>query len=395
VARVLEASDAAYGRPPGTTSTFATVRQAMDDARPQLLTGKMTAPQFGAFMEAAAETERQNLAHPDRVVVRHPVAGTLLILVMVGLVACTLIQQVRRKRAVTSQSTAAPMNLRWALVFVGPAMLMYMAFVLAPSLEAFGWAFTRWDGIGEREGVGLLHFKRLLFQSDVFWMALRNNLFVMIVPTLFVVPLSLFFSFLISRGIWGSKVFRVCFFFPNILGVIAVTLLWMNAYNPSGGLVNAALVGVGFDSFEGFAWLSQDYLYWSLVPMIIWGTCGFNMILYLAAMESVDPALYEAATIDGAGSWQQFISITVPMIWEVLMISAVFMVMGGLKAFEQIWLLTNQAPKSDAHVIGTMMVSTMFQDFRIGQATAIAVMLFVLVFFGTLATMRLMKRETA
>jgi raffinose/stachyose/melibiose transport system permease protein len=354
----------------------------------------MTPEAFGAFMEAAAETERQNLKHPDRVVMRHPVAGGLLLGAMVLMVVYTLVQQLRQKRRASSHGSAAPMRVGWALLFVGPAMIMYAMFVLMPSLEAFGWAFTRWDGIGEREGVGFLHFKRLLFQSDVFWMALRNNLFVMVVPTLFVVPLSLFFSFLISRGIWGSKLFRVCFFFPNILGVIAVTLLWMNAYNPTGGLVNAALVGVGFDSFKGFAWLSQDYLYWSLVPMIIWGTCGFNMILYLAAMESVDPSLYEAATIDGAGSWQQFISITVPMIWEVLVISAVFMVMGGLKAFEQIWLLTNQAPKSDAHVIGTMMVSTMFQDFRIGQATAIAVMLFILVFFGTLATMRMMKRET-
>ena len=256
--------------------------------------------------------------------------------------------------------------------------------------------------------LGLLHFKRLLFESDVFWTALKNNLFVMFVPALFVIPLSLLFAYLISRGVWGSKVFRVCFFFPNILGGIAVTLLWMNAYDPQGGLVNGALVGIGnmldavglsvpgnwFLGFRNFAWLSQDHLYWALVPMTIWGACGFNMVLYLAAMESVDVCLYEAAAIDGASVGQQFFLITIPMIWEVLTISAVFMVIGGMKVFDQIWLMTSQEPTTTTHVIGTLMVSTMFGEFKVGEATAIAVILFVLVFFGTIAVMRLMKRET-
>jgi raffinose/stachyose/melibiose transport system permease protein len=181
----------------------------------------------------------------------------------------------------------------------------------------------------------------------------------------------------------------------------------MNAYDPQGGLVNGALVGIGhmFDSvglqavgswflgFRNFAWLSQDHLYWALVPMTIWGACGFNMILYLAAMESVDGSLYEAAAIDGASAGQQFFLITIPMIWEVLTISAVFMVIGGMKVFDQIWLMTSQEPTTTTHVIGTLMVSTMFGEFKVGEATAIAVILFVLVFFGTIAVMRLMKRE--
>ena len=90
------------------------------------------------------------------------------------------------------------------------------------------------------------------------------------------------------------------------MGAIAITLLWMNAYDPQGGLINGALVGLGFTQFENYPWLSQEHLYWSLIPMAIWGACGFNMILYLAAMENVDTALYDAASIDGASTWQQF-----------------------------------------------------------------------------------------
>ena len=154
------------------------------------------------------------------------------------------------------------------------------------------------------------------------------------------------------------------------------------------------LVRLGFEGFAGFPWLSQDHLYWALIPMFIWGACGFNMVLYLAAMQGIPQDLYESAELDGASPWRQFWRITLPLIWEALSISIVFMVIGGMKTFEHIWLLTNQSPNTRTHVIGTRMVSAMFTDLRVGEATAIAVLLFVIVFFGTAATLRIMKRET-
>ena len=405
VAQMIERARAAYGAPPGVAANFPGMGQAFSDARFKLLTGKFTPEQFGDFLEEAARKERLDAHNPDRVVYRHPWAGGALLFTMVAAVGYTLFTQRRRARTVPNSSP--PMTWRNGLLFVGPALALYVFFSIKPCVQSFGWALTQWDGITDRRFVGLLHFKRLLFENDVFWTALKNNLFVMFVPALFVIPLSLLFAYVISRGVWGSRMFRICFFFPNILGSIAVTLLWMNAYDPEGGLVNGALVGIGhfletmglhvvgngFLGFKNFAWLSQDHLYWALVPMTIWGACGFNMILYLAAMESVDTSLYEAAAIDGASTAQQFFMITLPMIWEVLTISAVFMVIGGMKVFDQIWLMTSQEPTTTTHVIGTLMVSTMFGEFKVGEATAIAVILFVLVFFGTIAVMRLMRRQ--
>ncbi len=153
-------------------------------------------------------------------------------------------------------------------------------------------------------------------------------------------------------------------------------------------------LGAYFQSFEGFAWLSQDHLYWALVPMSIWGGCGFNMILFLAAMESIPQTIYEASEIDGASPWRQFWTITIPLIWPALSIAIVFMVIGGMKTFEVIWLLTNQLPTTKTHVIGTRMIQAMFNEFRVGEAAAISVLLFLMVFFGTAVTLRLMKRET-
>src|SRR5262249_49237233 len=153
--------------------------------------------------------------------------------------------------------------------------------------------------------VGLTNFKRLLLESDDFWKALKNNLWLMFVVPLFVVPLALFLAASISRGIWGGTLFRIVFFFPNLLGGLPAALLWLHLYNPQGGLVNTALVGIGLKSFTAFTWLEPKHLYWALIPISIWGTVGFNMVLYLAAMESVDETYYEAATIDGASAFRQ------------------------------------------------------------------------------------------
>jgi ABC-type sugar transport system permease subunit len=114
--------------------------------------------------------------------------------------------------------------------------------------------------------------------------------------------------------------------------------------------------------------------------------CGFNLILYLAAMEGIDPQLYEAAEIDGAPGWMQFFTITLPLIRGVVAISAVFLVIGGLNAFEMIWLLTSQDPSASVSTLGTLLVTTMFKDFDIGRAAALAVILFCLVLAGSAAS---------
>jgi ABC-type sugar transport system permease subunit len=287
----------------------------------------------------------------------------------------------------------------WAnvLLFVAPALLIYTAFVIVPAARSFSWSLHGWNGLTPRAEMpfrGLLNFKRLLLESDAFWIALKNNLFLMFVVPLFVVPLAMFLAASISRGVRGATFFRVVFFFPNLLGGVAATLLWLHLYNPQGGLVNTALTSLGFQSFASYTWLEPKNLYWALIPISVWGACGFNMVLYLAAMQTIPESYYEAATLDGATRWRQFWTITLPLIWDVLTISVVFLVIGGMKAFELIWLLTNQRPQTDNHVIATRMVQTMFNEFRVGESTAIAVLLFLMVFVGSAITKRGLRRET-
>ena len=395
--------------PPASAAFQALFNQVMTDARYQLMTGRMSAAEFGEQLERAAVNEMARAGQRDRVDVKHPGKAAALLSILFALAAlllgASMWRRLRRSDAPGARRRDYPehstrLRLPTALTFVGPAFALFAAFVLLPGLGAIGWAFTHWDGFSTRSFAGTFNFKWLLLESDAFWFALRNNLYVMFVPTLAVVPTALFLAALIHRGIWGAGVFRAVFLFPNLLGGIAATLLWMNAYDPHGGLVNAALVGLGhltgnewLKSFAGYPWLDQANLYRSLIPIYLWMACGFNLLLYLAAMQGINPELYEAADLEGASPLRQFFTITLPLIWDVLATSAVFIVIAGLNTFEMIWLLTSQDPISRSHVLSTLMVWTMFREFQVGRATAIAVVMFVLVLIGSALILGCMGRK--
>lgn len=403
-AALLARSPGAFDAAPAIGSNAqATLSQALTDARYQLMTGRIGPEEFGRRLEEAAEVERRRAAEPDHVENRHGWKAAGLGALVMALVAWLGWRaRAERGRGAAGKNTgaggAAPehlgrMGARFGAGFVGPALGLYAAFVLGPAAAAFGWALTRWDGFGPAEWAGLFNFRWLLLESDVFWSALKNNVFLMVVPPLVVVPVALGMAAFIHRGGRGAGLFRVVLLFPNLLGGIAAALIWLAAYEPSSGFMNAALVALGFEGMAGHAWLAQANLYWSLVPIYLWMACGFNLVLYLAAMQGVPDELYEAAELDGASRARQFFTITVPLIREVLAISAVFLVIGGLNAFELVWLLTAQDPAAGSHTLGTFMVGSLFTEFQAGRAAAIAVALFVLVLVASLAVLRATRRE--
>ena len=415
-AAILAGANSTFDAAPAPGSAAqATLVQALTDARYLLMTGRITPGEFGERLEAAAAVERARAARPNFVQTRHlPEAVTLAALLLGAVLWLGWPRRRRGDDGETRASSGGPpevlgrLNARKGFGFVGPAFGLYAAFVLLPGLAAFGWAFTRWDGFGEMSWAGRFNFRWLLLESDVFWSALRNNLFLMLVPPLVVVPVALGLAAYVHRGGLGAGALRVVLLFPNLLGGIAAALIWLAAYEPTSGLVNATLVACGdlvellhgprawenwFHSFHGHAWLAQSNLYWSLVPIYLWMACGFNLVLYLAAMQAVPNELYEAAELDGASKPRQFFFITLPLIREVLVISAVFLVIGGLNAFELVWLLTSQDPSAGVHTLGTFMVGTLFTEFQVGRAAAIAVLLFLMVLIASLAVLRATRKE--
>jgi len=298
-------------------------------------------------------------------------------------------------------------------LFLAPALLLFTIFVALPGLRALLYSLQKWDGLGEAEWVGLANF-RALSSDDLFLPALQNNAILMVGAGSITLALALFFASLVHRGVRGASVFRVAFFFPNIVASVAVALIWLLLYSTTGfGAINALLrliqrglaalatplpeginnVIASFGDALPYAFTDTSHLIYALIPMMVWTAVGFYMVLFLAAMQSIPEEYYEAATLDGATPRQQFFGITLPLIREVFVVGIVFFIISSAKFFDAIWVLENQYPTKDSHVLATVLYQKVFTEYNIGYAAAVAVVLFVLVFLATLITLRWSRKE--
>jgi N-acetylglucosamine transport system permease protein len=278
------------------------------------------------------------------------------------------------------------------LTFLGPPLALYAVFVLIPAVNAFRYSLSRWDGLSQPVWTGLHNFRALLSGGSDFIPAIGHNLFLTFVPGIITISLALFFAYMIHQRIRGAQFFRVAFFFPNVISSVAIALLWILIYSTTNvGLLNNLLKLFGLG--HPIAFTESQHLLWAIVPMIVWAATGFYMVLFLAAMESIPATYYEAARLDGAGSAAQFRRITLPLMWDVLTTGIIFLVVGGLKFFDAIWVMENGHPGPATHTMSTLMYSKVFEEYNVGYGTAIAVLLFILVLMATMVSLRLLRRE--
>ncbi|MES2462213.1 MAG: sugar ABC transporter permease [Armatimonadota bacterium] len=277
-------------------------------------------------------------------------------------------------------------------VFLGPPLALYLLFVLLPAINAFRYSLTRWDGLGKPVGVGFANFQKILASGSDFFPALGHNLFLTFVPGVIILCLALFFAALIQQRVRGARLFRIAFFFPNVISAVAIALLWVLIYSTTQvGLLNNVLKLFG--QTQPYPFTESSHLLWAIVPMSVWSATGFYMVLFLAAMENIPVDFYEAARLDGASATLQFRRITLPLMWDVLTTGIIFLVVGGLKFFDAIWVMENGRPSPASHTMATRMYSKVFEEYNVGYGTAIAVLLFILVLIATLISFRLLKRE--
>jgi ABC-type sugar transport system permease subunit len=283
------------------------------------------------------------------------------------------------------------LSYRLIALFVGPAFFVYVLLYLAPSLAAFGLSLTDFDGISRPVWVGLDNYRELFKLQGIFFNALLHNLFLIFVPGVFLLAISLLFAYWIDQGLKGAMWYRVLFFFPNIMPTAATSILWLLIFSVTDmGLVNALLTHLGV---EPVAFWESSRVLWTLVPVIVWSGVGFFMILFLAAMSSIPDTLYEAARIDGAGLWSQFIHVTLPLLQDTIATCWIFIIIGGLKAFDLVWIVEKEVPTGASHTMATLMYSEAFRQFRIGYGTAMSVILFLIILSVTLISMRTYRKE--
>ncbi|MBN1897199.1 MAG: sugar ABC transporter permease [Spirochaetes bacterium] len=266
--------------------------------------------------------------------------------------------------------------------FLAPNIIGFFTFTFFPVFASFVLAFCQWDIITEVKFVGLKNFI-VLIQDKLFWKYFANTLFFMIgIPIGMTV--SLILALLMNQKLRGIVVFRTIYFMPVVSSLIAVALLWRWIYNPDFGLLNSFLRMLGFRNVP--QWLASTS--WSkpaIMLMSIWRWAGYNMILYLAALQGIPPQLYEAASIDGANTWRKFWHITFPMLGPTNFFIVVMSIIGTFQTFGEIYVMTGGGPAGSTTTIVYYIYNNAFQWFKMGYASAIAWFLFLVMFLVTLA----------
>jgi len=273
--------------------------------------------------------------------------------------------------------------------FLTPNMLGFLAFTLIPVAVSFGIAFVDWDILTPAKFVGLANFIKLLKDKD-FWYYLYNTFFFMIaIPIGMAVSLAM--AIALNQKLKGIAIFRTIYFLPVISSIVACALVWRWIYNPDFGLLNAFLSWIGVKNSP--QWLASNL--WAkpaLIMMGVWHNAGYNMLLYFAALQGIPDGLYESASMDGATKWQQFLHITWPMLAFVNFFIVIMGVIQGFQAFAIQYVMTEGGPAGSTTTIVYYIYKNAFEWFKMGYASAIAWVLFTLMFGFTLLQWRLGKQ---
>lgn len=274
-------------------------------------------------------------------------------------------------------------------LFIAPAFLVFVVFVAGPMLAAFGFSLYKWDVFRAATFLGLDNYHRL-FNDKRFFITFWNT----IVYTLLEVPLNLLvalaIAMLINRRLHPALRYflRTTYFFPVIISFVAVSILWryLLISDPTFGLINFYFAKLGISPVPWTT--SSRWVLRSIVLVNIWKTFGFNLVIFLAGLQNIPRHFYEAAEIDGANFGQKFWHITIPLLTPTIFFALVIEMLHAVQLFDTAFVLTQGGPGDASRPIVMYMYETGFQVFKMGYASAVAVMLFVVVMLLTLLQMR-------
>ncbi|MEH1126835.1 carbohydrate ABC transporter permease [Micromonospora sp. CPCC 206061] len=289
--------------------------------------------------------------------------------------------------------------------FLAAPVALYVTFVIAPYLQAFYLAMTNWRGVSANPRfIGFDNFQRL-FQDDVFWKAVRHHGLLLLALPLVTIAIALFFAFLLNvgggsrggvmRGVWGSKFYRFVFFFPQVLAIVIIGVIFQRVYAPDdSGLLNGFLDFFGIDPVLFMA--NGKIALWAIVAVLVWQSVGFYVVLFSAGMASIPKDIYEAATLDGADRGAMFFRVTMPLLWDTLQVAWVYLGIAAFDAFAIVQVLSvdQGGPDGATTVLGMEIYRNAFSYSQFGYASAMGVALFFLTITFAALTLRVSRRET-
>jgi multiple sugar transport system permease protein len=298
----------------------------------------------------------------------------------------------------------AKSQVRTAWVFLTPGLALFFLFVLIPVVAAFYLSFCRYDIIHSPTWIGAKNYARIaedVGNRGVFYLSLRNTAQYAIGTIPIGMALALGLALLLNAGLRGVTLYRTTFYLPVVTSLVAVSLVWMWIYDPNYGLLNYALelLSRGLTSITGRevliapqTWLADPgQAMPAIIAMSIWRGLGYNMVIYLAGLQGIPDHLYEAAIIDGATPWQRFRSITWPLLKPTTAFILVVSVIGASQVFAQVYVMTNGGPNNATTVIVHQIFQNAFSFMKMGYASAMAFVLFGIIFVMSLINLRLLR----
>jgi ABC-type sugar transport system permease subunit len=280
---------------------------------------------------------------------------------------------------------------RWVpLGFLLPALGLYAVFFIYPFIYSFILSFQEWNMISpNKKFVGATNYIHLL-QDEVFWISFQNST----LYVLFTVPIAMGLGLalaLMVESLWvGKGLYRLIFFMPVVSSIGIISIVWSLMYNPQVGIINVLLGKIGI---QGPNWTNNpSTALWALAILGIWKSFGYNMVLYISGLKSIDRGLYEAATIDGANRIQKLRHVTLPLLSPVTFFIVVMSVISSFQVFATIQVMTQGGPNNATNVLVYQIYQEAFQFFNIGGATASSTLLFIFVASLTVFQLRVGKK---
>ncbi|GAA1122186.1 sugar ABC transporter permease [Kribbella jejuensis] len=286
----------------------------------------------------------------------------------------------RRRRPLTFDRVS------FMVVFLGLPLAVFVIFVVSPFVQALWYSLTDWSGFSS--GMNFVGFDNYvkLFHDDIFLKAVRNNIELAIVVPLVTIVLALTLATLVTiggsgtgtvRGLRNSGFYRIVSFFPYVIPAIVIGLIWAQVFTPASGILDAVLSKIGLHQFENYAWLGDAR---TAMPasmfVMIWGFVGFYMVLFIAAIRGIDPEVFEAARIDGAGRFRTAVFLTLPLIRDNVQTAYIYLGIAALDAFVYMQALNpGGGPQNSTLVMPQQLFTTAFSKGQFGYSTAMGVIL--------------------
>jgi multiple sugar transport system permease protein len=269
----------------------------------------------------------------------------------------------------------------WAVILLLPNIIGFLIFTFLPVIASFMLSFSSWDLLTPIEWVGFQNYIDL-FSDEIFTKVLWNTLYFSAITVPLSIVISLFLAIALDQNISGKRFYRAAYFLPVISSMVAVAVVWQWIYNPEYGALNYFL---GLFGIQGPSWLTSTI--WAMPAVImtsVWKGLGFSMLIFLAGLQSISNDYYEAAEIDGARWVDKFRYVTVPLLSPTTFFVTVMSFIGSFQVFDSVFLMTEGGPARSTSVIVHYLYENAFMYFRMGYASAMAYILFFMVFAITM-----------